>query len=78
VAIESCITLNAVRTNPYGLGQIPPAIRADPQRAPVFLQPIVWQALDDVLGSEWPRLCGTGVEEAGLALRIAQMVRKFS
>jgi hypothetical protein len=43
----------------------------------VFLQPIVWQALDDVLGSEWPWLCGTGVEEASLTLLIAQMIRKF-
>jgi hypothetical protein len=78
MAIEPYITLNAIRTNPHGLGQIAPAIGADPQRTPVFLQPVVWQALDHVFGSEWPGLRGTGVEEAGLTLRIAQMVRKFS
>src|SRR5437867_7258667 len=65
VAIESWVTLNAVRTNPHGLGQIPPAIGADPQRTLVFLQPSVWQALDHVLGSEWPWLRGTGIEETG-------------
>ena len=74
MAIESWISLNPVRTNPHGLGKIPPAIGADPQRAPVFLQPIVWQALDHVLGIEWPWLCGTGVEETGFTLRVAQIV----
>ena len=78
MAIESCITLSAVRTNPHGLGKIPSAIGADPQHAPMFLQPVVWQALDHVFGSEWPWLRGAGVEEACLTLRIAQMVRQFS